>query len=82
MSARERQTLRRRWPYRAATKTIQPGARARIRLRVSAKLGRALKKRLAKTGRLVRRPRITVTNVATGGRTTVRPRIKVRTRRR
>jgi hypothetical protein len=40
--------------YRAATRTIQPGARARI----------------------------TVTNVATGGRTTVRLRIEVRMRRR
>jgi hypothetical protein len=68
--------------YRAATRTIQPGARARITLRASAKLRRALKKRLAKNGRLVRRPRITVTNVATGGRRTVRPRIKVRAARR
>ena len=67
--------------YRAVTRTIQPGTRARITLRASAKLRRALRKRLAKTGRLVRRPRITVTNVATGGRTTVRPRIRIRTRR-
>jgi hypothetical protein len=68
--------------YRSVTRTIQPGARARITLRASAKLRRALKKRLAKKGRLVRRPRVTVTNVATGGRRTVRPRIKVRTPRR
>jgi len=68
--------------YRAATRTIQPGARARITLRASAKLRRALKRRLAKNRRLVRRPRITVTNVATGGRTIVRPRIRVRAPRR
>ena len=68
--------------YRAVTRTIQPGTRARITLRASARLRRALRKRLAKNGRLVRRPRITVTNVSTGGRTTVRPRIRVRTRRR
>jgi hypothetical protein len=67
--------------YRSVTRTIQPGARARITLRASARLCRALKKRLAKKG-LVRRPRVTVTNVATGGRRTVRPRIKVRTPRR
>ena len=67
--------------YRAVTRTIQPGTRARITLRASARLRRALRKRLAKTGRLVRRPRITVTNVVTGGRTTVRPRIRIRTRR-
>ena len=68
--------------YRAVARTIQPGARARITLRASAKLRRALKRRLAKNGRLVRRPRITVTNVATGGRATVRPRIRVRAPRR
>jgi Ca2+-binding RTX toxin-like protein len=67
--------------YRAVTRTIQPGSRARITLRASARLRRALRKRLAKTGRLVRRPGITVTNVATGGRTTARPRIRIRTRR-
>jgi hypothetical protein len=42
----------------------------------------ALRRRLAKRHRLVRRPRITVANVATGDRTTARPRIRVKQRRR
>jgi Ca2+-binding RTX toxin-like protein len=68
--------------YKAVTKTIQPGARARYTLRAPAKLRRALRRTLARRVRLVRRPRITAINVATGGRTTTRPRIVVRRRAR
>jgi hypothetical protein len=64
--------------YRAVNRPIQPGATARITLRVPARLRAALRRKLARSGRLVRRPRVTVTHVATGGTTAVRPRIRLK----
>jgi Ca2+-binding RTX toxin-like protein len=68
--------------YRAVTRTIRPVATAGITLRVPAKLRAALRRKLEAKGRLVRRPRVTVTHVATGGKTTVRPRIRLKARAR
>jgi hypothetical protein len=51
-----------------------------VTLRAPAKLRKALRRKLAKNGRLVRRPRVSVRNVATGGKTTVRPRLRVKAR--
>jgi hypothetical protein len=61
--------------YRLVQKTIPAGARATLRLRASRALRRQVAAQLSRVGRVVRRPSLTVTNVATGGKRSVRPRL-------
>jgi hypothetical protein len=58
--------------YKALKRKIAPGARLTVKL----KAPRALRASLARA--LVRRPKLTVLNVATGGSATVRPKLSVR----
>ena len=80
-SARRRAGAARTFRYRAVTRTIAPGAGARVTLRAPSRLRAILKHNLAVQRRIVRRPRITAENVTTAGKTTVRPRIAVRSKR-
>jgi hypothetical protein len=55
--------------YKAVTKTVKPGAKVTIKLATPRSLRSALAKTLAKSGKVARRPRITVTT----SRPAVRP---------
>jgi len=61
--------------YRAVRAHLAPGARATLKLRAPAALRRYIASRLNRDGRVVRRPTVTATNVATGGLRRLRPRL-------
>jgi RTX calcium-binding nonapeptide repeat (4 copies) len=61
--------------YKAVRTTIAVGARRTLRLRAPRALRAHIAARLTRTGRVVRRPTATVTNVATAGKRTVLPRL-------
>jgi Ca2+-binding RTX toxin-like protein len=64
--------------YRTVTVTIAPGAKATVKLKVPAKLRKAIVRKLARRSKLTRKPVVSVTNVATGGKSTVTGRITAR----
>jgi Ca2+-binding RTX toxin-like protein len=66
--------------YRVVRKTIPVGGRVALRLRAPRPLRARIARQLDRLGRVVRRPRVTVTNVATAGRLSVRPRLTLRAR--
>ena len=57
--------------YRAVKKTIAPGAKATFELKTPSKLRKALTLKLKKRAKVKRAARVSVTNVATGGKSTV-----------
>ena len=57
--------------YRAVKKTIAPGAKATFKLKTPSKLRKALTLKLKKRAKVKRAARVSVTNVATGGKSTV-----------
>lgn len=77
--AAERLGSSRTMRYRVVRKTIPAGGRATLRLRAPSALRARIARRLDRFGRVVRRPRVTVTNVATTGKLSVRPRLTLRT---
>jgi hypothetical protein len=76
----ERFGTRRAVRYRTVRKTIPTGGRAALRLRAPRPLRQRIARRLDRLGRAVRRPSVTVTNVATAGKASVRPRLTMRAR--
>ena len=64
--------------YRVVRKTIPAGGRVALRLRAPRPLRARIARQLDRLGRVVRRPRVTVTNVATAGKLSVRPRLTLR----
>ena len=64
--------------YKSVVKRIAAGKSGSVKLRASTKLRVKLAKSLNKNGRLTRRPTVTVTNVDTGGKTTVKPKLRVK----
>ena len=66
--------------YRTVTKRIAPGKSTTVKLRGSKKLRDKLAKALKRSGKVTRRPTIVVTNVETGGKTTVKPKLTVKRR--
>jgi Ca2+-binding RTX toxin-like protein len=66
--------------YRTVTKQIAPGRSTTVKLRGAKKLRAKLARTLARKGKLTRRPTIVVTNVDTGGKTTVKPKLAVKRR--
>jgi hypothetical protein len=61
--------------YKVVKTTIAAGARRTLRLRAPRALRVHIAARLTRVRRVVRRPILTVANVATGGKRTVRPRL-------
>jgi Ca2+-binding RTX toxin-like protein len=57
--------------YRAIKKTIAPGATATFKLKTPSKLRKALTRKLKTRPKVKRAARVSVTNVATGGKSTV-----------
>jgi len=78
--AAERFGTRRAVRYRILTKTIAAGGRVAMRLRAPRRLRQRIARRLDRLGRVVRRPSVAVTNVATAGKTSVRPRLTMTAR--
>jgi Ca2+-binding RTX toxin-like protein len=68
--------------YRTVTKRIAAGKSKTVKLRVSKQLRDKLARALKRRGKITRRPTIVVTNVETGGKTTVKPKLAVRLPRR
>jgi hypothetical protein len=66
--------------YRVVRKTIPAGGRVALRLRAPRPLRARIARKLDRLGRVVRRPRVTVTNVATAGKLSVSPRLTLRAR--
>ena len=66
--------------YRGARKTIAPGAKATIKLKTPSKLRKALARKLKRSAKVARRPRISIANTATGGKSTVTARVTLRRR--
>jgi hypothetical protein len=64
--------------YRAVKKTIAPGAKATFKLKTPSKLRKAITAKLKRHTKVARKPRVTVTNVATGGKSTVTARVTAR----
>jgi len=68
--------------YEVVNRTIAVGARVTLRLRAPRALRAHIAAGLSRTHRVVRRPIVTVTNVATAGKRTVRPRLVLTARSR
>jgi Ca2+-binding RTX toxin-like protein len=68
--------------YRTVTKRLAAGKSTTVKLRVAKKLRSKLAKTLKSKGKVTRRPTIVVTNVDTGGKTTVKPKLAVKLPRR
>ena len=68
--------------YKVVNRTIAGAARVTLRLRAPRALREHIAARLRRAGRVVRRPIVTVTNVATAGKRTVRPRLVLTARSR
>lgn len=64
--------------YRAVKKTIAPGAKVTLELKTPSKLRKAIIAKLKGRSKVTRKPRVTVTNVATGGKSTVTARLTAR----
>ena len=64
--------------YRAVKKSIPAGGRVTLKLRAPRALRAQIAAKLEQVGRIVRRPRVTVTNAATSGKRSVRPRLTLR----
>jgi hypothetical protein len=64
--------------YRVVRKTVPAGARVALRLRAPRVLRARIAARLRREGQIARRPTLTVTNVASGGKRTVRPRLTLK----
>jgi hypothetical protein len=64
--------------YRSVKKSIPAGGHVTLRLRAPRALRTQIAAKLERVGRVVRRPGVTVTNVATSGNRTVRPRLTLR----
>ena len=73
---KSRRTLR----YRLVRKTIPTAGRVTMGLRAPRSLRRRIALGLDRLGRIVRRPSVAVTNVATTAKSTVRPRLTMRAR--
>jgi hypothetical protein len=63
--------------YASQTKTVAAGDAATFVLRTPRALRKQLAEQLKRGGRLVRRPAITLTNTATGGKLVLRPRLRL-----
>lgn len=57
--------------YKTITRTIAAGGKVTIKLKAPRAVRTRVARTLAKRGRIVRRPRVVVTNVATGGKTAI-----------
>ena len=68
--------------YRVVKARIAAGVRVTLRLRAPRALRAHLAARLSRAGRLVRRPTLTVTNLSTAAKQTVRPRLVLTARSR
>ena len=64
--------------YRTAKVTIAPGGKATVKLKLPSKLRKAIARKLKHRSKLTRKPVVAVTNVATGGKSTVTARITAR----
>jgi Ca2+-binding RTX toxin-like protein len=64
--------------YRSVKKSIPAGGHVTLRLRAPSALRTLIATKLDRVDRIVRRPQVTVTNVATSGKRTVRPRLTLR----
>ena len=64
--------------YRSVKKSIPAGGSLTLELRAPRNLRRRIAAKLDHAGRIVRRPGVTVTNVATSGKRSVRPRLTLR----
>ena len=69
--------------FKAVTRTIAPGTTATLRLATPRALLKALQKaqRRARSHRVTRKPTLTLTNTATGGKSTLKPKIVVKRKR-
>ena len=65
--------------YRSVKRSIPAGGRVTLRLRAPRALRTRIAAKLDRLGRITRRPQVTVTNVATSGKRTVRPRLTLTT---
>jgi Ca2+-binding RTX toxin-like protein len=61
--------------YRSVKKSIPAGGRVTLKLGAPRALRTQIAAKLDRLGRIVRRPRVTVTNLATSGKRSVRPRL-------
>lgn len=68
--------------YRVVKKTIAAGAQLMVRLRAPRALRTRIAAELNRVGRVARRPVVTVTNIATAAKRTVRPRLTLTASRR
>ena len=66
--------------YRSARKTIAPGAKATIKLKTPSKLRKSLARKLGSRSKVTRKPRVSVANTATGGKSTVTAKLTLRRR--
>jgi hypothetical protein len=64
--------------YRSVKKSIPAGSGLTLKLRAPRALRTRIAAKLDRIGRVVRRPLVTVTNVATSGKRSVRPRLILR----
>jgi hypothetical protein len=64
--------------YRTVKKTIARGQKTVVKLKTPAKLRKSLARKLRAKGKVSRAPRVSVTNAATGGKSSVTARLKLR----
>jgi Ca2+-binding RTX toxin-like protein len=64
--------------YRTVTKTIAPGAKVKIALKAPLAVRRQIARGLQRSGKVVRKPTLTIANVDTGGKRTLKPRVTLK----
>jgi Ca2+-binding RTX toxin-like protein len=80
LSGSERDGLKKAASFKAVARTIPAGAKVTFKLTTPKKLKAKLAGQLKRRGKAFRKPALTLTNVSTGGRLQVKPKLKLKAR--